>query len=57
MLYSGSIACTLSEQAEQKMMSESVLSQAIPLTQKVMLVGCGGMLTKPKCMFEVEMKL
>lgn len=54
---SGSMACTLSEQAEQKMLSENVLSEPSPLSQEVVLVGCGGTLTKPKCMYEVEMKL
>lgn len=57
MLDSGSMACTLSERAEQKMMSENVLSEPIPLTQEIVLVGCGGALSKPKCMYEVEMKL
>ena len=57
MLDSGSMACTLSEQAEQKMLSESILSEPIPMTQEVVLVGCGGTLSKPKCMYEVEMKM
>lgn len=57
MLDSGSMACTLSEQAEQKMLSENVLFEPIPLTQEVVLVGCGGTLSKPKCMYKVEMKL
>ncbi|KAI3354733.1 hypothetical protein L3Q82_004566 [Scortum barcoo] len=57
MLDSGSMACTLSEQAEQKMLGENALSEPIPLTQEIVLVGCGGTLSKPKCMYEVEMKL
>ncbi|KAI4812430.1 hypothetical protein KUCAC02_023818 [Chaenocephalus aceratus] len=57
MLDSGSMACTLSEQAEQKMLSENILSESIPLTQEIVLIGCGGTLSKPKCMYEVEMKL
>lgn len=57
MIDSGSMACTLSEQAEQKMLSENVLPESSPLNQEVVLVGCGGTLTKPKCMYEVEMKL
>ena len=55
MLDSGSMACTLSEQAEQKMLNE--LPEPIPLTQEVVLVGCGGSLSRPKCMYEVEMEL
>ena len=27
------------------------------MTQEVVLVGCGGKLTKPKCMYEVELKV
>lgn len=46
MLDSGSMACTLSEQAEP-----------IPLTQEIVLIGCGGTQSKPKCMYEIEMKL
>ncbi|XP_054609775.1 uncharacterized protein LOC129168481 [Dunckerocampus dactyliophorus] len=57
MIDSGSMACTLSEQAELKMLGENVLSRPIPLTQEVVLMGCGGTLTKPKCMYEVQMKL
>lgn len=57
MLDSGSMACTLSEQAEQKMLSENILSESIPLTQEIVLIGCGGTLSKPKCMYEVEMEL
>lgn len=57
MLDSGSMACTLSEKAEQKMLSENLLSEPIPFTQDVVLVGCGGKLSRPTCMYEVEMKL
>ena len=34
-----------------------VLSGPRPITQEVVLVGCGGKLTKPKCMYEVELKV
>ncbi len=57
MIDSGSMACTLSEQAERKMLNENALSEPTPLTQEVVLVGCGGTLTKPKCMYVIEMKL
>lgn len=56
-LDSGSMDCTVSKQAELKMVSENILSRPIPLTQEVVLVGCGGTLSKPKCTYEVEMKL
>lgn len=57
MLDSDSMDCTLSKQAELKMVSENILLGPIPLTQEVVLVGCGGTLSKPKCKYEVEMKL
>lgn len=57
MLDSGSMACTLSERAEQEMLSKNALSDPIPFTQDIVLVGCGGTLSKPKSMYEVEIKL
>lgn len=38
MIDSGSMACTLSEQAEQKLLSEKVISEPTPLSQEVVLV-------------------
>lgn len=57
MLDSGSMACTLSKHTELKIISDKMLSKPIPLTQKVVLVGCGETFSKPKCVYEVEMKL
>lgn len=57
MLDSGSMACTLSEKVEQMMLSQNSLSEPIPLSQEIVLIGCGGTLSKPRCMYEVEMKL
>ena len=57
MFDSGSMACTFSGEAEERMLSEKVLSDPRPMTQEVVLVGCGGKLTKPKCMYEVELKV
>lgn len=45
MLDSGSMACTLSEQAKLNMLSENILSEPILLTQEIVLVGCGGTLS------------
>lgn len=56
MIDSGSMAWTLSGQAEQTL-TENVLLEPIPLTQEIVLVGYGGTLSKCKCMYEVEMKL
>ncbi|KAK0150866.1 hypothetical protein N1851_008029 [Merluccius polli] len=57
MLDSGSMACTLSERAEHEMLSKKLITEPIPFNQDVVLVGCGGSLSKPKCMYEVKMKL
>ncbi|KAK7880967.1 hypothetical protein WMY93_032421 [Mugilogobius chulae] len=57
MLDSGSMACTLSEKAESEMLKKMVLPDPVPLNREIVLVGCGGTLSKPKCMYEVEMKL
>lgn len=50
MLDSGSMACTFSEEAEERMLIEKVLSERKLMSQEVVLEGCGGKLTKPKCM-------
>lgn len=42
MLDSGSMACTLSEEAELQMKSEDVLPEPKPLIEEIVLVGCGG---------------
>jgi len=57
MLDSGSMACTLSEVAEQKMLEANVLSESKQLKEQIVLVGCGGKQTKPKCMYEVELEV
>ncbi|KAL1274224.1 hypothetical protein QQF64_027038 [Cirrhinus molitorella] len=48
---------TLSDKAEKRMLSENVLPTPTPLQQEVILVGCGGKVTKPTCMYEVELKI
>ncbi|KAI2646524.1 enzymatic polyprotein [Labeo rohita] len=57
MLDTGSMACTLSDKAEKRMLSENVLPTPTPLQQEVILVGCGGKVTRPTCMYEVELKI
>ncbi|KAI5620950.1 hypothetical protein C0J50_19553 [Silurus asotus] len=57
MLDTGSMACTFSEEAEKRLLHENVLSTPTPLQEEVILVGCGGKVTRPKCMYEVEMKI
>lgn len=57
MLDSGSIAFTFSEEAVERMLTEKVLPERELMTQEVVLVGCGGKLTKPKCIYKVELKI
>ncbi|KAJ8341924.1 hypothetical protein SKAU_G00342150 [Synaphobranchus kaupii] len=57
MLDSGSMACTFSEVAEQKMQEENILSESKPIETQVVLIGCGGKQTKPKCAYEVELQV
>lgn len=57
MLDSRSMACTFSEAVESRMLREDVLPKPTPLLQEIMLIGCGGKATKPKCMYEVELKV
>ncbi len=56
-LDTGSMACTFSDKAEKRMLSENVLPPPTPLHQEVIQVGCGGKVTRPKCMYEVELKI
>lgn len=58
MLGSGSIACTLSETAEQKLRGAVALPDKKQTTeQTVFLVGCGGKQTHPKCMYKLKLQL
>ncbi|CAL9683192.1 unnamed protein product [Knipowitschia caucasica] len=57
MLDSGSMACTLSEKAESEMLSKMALSNPNPLKRDIVLVGCGGTVSRPKCTYDIEMKL
>lgn len=41
----------------ERMLTEKVLSEHKLMTQEVVLVGCEGKITKPKCMYEVELKI
>lgn len=57
MLDSGSMACTFSEEVEKRMLDESILSVPKQMDEEVVLVGCGEKLPKPKCIYEVELKV
>lgn len=48
LLDTGSMACTISEEAEQRFLSENILIQQQELMQRIVLVGCGGLQVSPK---------
>ena len=55
LLDTGSMACTISEEAEQRLLSDSILSQQQELPQRIILVGCGGVQVSSKCMYDMEL--
>lgn len=57
MLDSGSMTCTLSEAAEAKLRAAGVVLTPQPVPEQVVLVGCGGLVTQPKCIYEVDIKI
>lgn len=54
---SGSMACTISKVGEQRLLSENIRTQQHELTQRIILVGCGGVQVSPKCMYDMELGL
>lgn len=57
MLDSGSMACTLSEEAEGKLKAAGVLPSPQLAPSNVVLVGCGGLTTQPKCIYDLEIEV
>lgn len=57
MLDTGSMSCTLSETAEQKLLAENVVLDKKSLPENIILVGVGGRTAQPKCLYEVNMKV
>lgn len=58
LLDSGSMACTINEVTEQRLLSENILTQQ-ELTQRIILISSlsSSSLVTPKCMHEMEMGL
>ena len=54
MLDSGSMSCTLSEEAESKLRAAGVLPCPHPVPGNVVLIGCGGLTTRPKCIYDLD---
>lgn len=57
MLDTGSMACSMSEEAEMKMKEAGVINDLHKVDVNVVLVGCGGLYVKPKYAFDVEMEV
>lgn len=53
----GSMSCTLSEEANSKLIPAGVdlIAQHVP--ENVVLVCCGGLLTQPKCIYELDIEI
>lgn len=53
MLDSGSMSCTLSVEAESKLKAAGVLLDPQPVPERMVLVGCGGLVTTPSCIYDL----
>lgn len=57
MLDSGSMSCTLSEEAEWRLRGNGVVLNPVPVPESLVLVGCGGLLTQPRCIYVFNIEL
>lgn len=57
MIDSGSMACTLSEEAENKLLKAGVKIGEPKSAERVLLVGCGGKQTHPKCIYDLTLSV
>lgn len=57
MLDSGSMSCTLSGEGEMRLGASGVLPSPQPVPSNVVLIGCGGLSTRPKCIYELEIEV
>lgn len=51
------MACTFNEEVELEILKQGMLSEHKSLSEDLLLFGCGGKLTKPKCVYEAELKV
>ncbi|XP_047446637.1 uncharacterized protein LOC125011456 [Mugil cephalus] len=54
MLDSGSMSCTLSVEAESKL---KAAQSPQPVPERVVLVGCGGLTTQPRCIYDLSIEI
>lgn len=57
MLDSGSMACSISEHAVEKLSSAGVLPEKQHPEENIVLIGCGGLQTRPEGFYNLEMQL
>lgn len=57
MLDSGSMACSISEQAVEKLSSAGVLPEKQHPEENIVLIGCGGLQTRPEGFYDLEIQL
>ncbi|XP_048828112.1 uncharacterized protein LOC125705863 [Brienomyrus brachyistius] len=57
MLDTGSMSCTLSEAAVSSLVAAGVPMHLQPVPDQVVLMGCGGLMTKPKGIYEFDIEI
>ena len=57
MLDTGSMACTMSEEAEEELLKAGLLSEGAQSSKDIFLVGCGGVHVRPKCIHQLNLKI
>lgn len=57
MLDTGSMACSISEHAVERLSSAGVLPERHRLEENIVLIGCGGLQTQPEGFFDLGMQL
>lgn len=57
MLDSGSMACTMNESAEQKLLEAGIINDQNGDSPDVLLIGCGGSQVKPKRTVTVQLEI
>lgn len=57
LLDTGSMACTISEEAEQVLVNAGLALEPLYVNNDIVLVGCGGIRVKPKCIHNLKMEV
>lgn len=57
LLDSGSMACTISEVAESRLLDAGLSLDQCEMQANIMLVGCGGVQVAPKCTYQLKMRV